>query len=448
MRHVGTPRSLAPPPLLPGGPGEKIVRAVDFETAGALIGTERTMTDFAADPTCTIIAGPMEPWSDAPSGIRCRDEEASSGVCEGAQEVFREDVFRAFVREQHRGVARWARRYGAAEALAADLLQSSLLCLWKRRDSVPRSAWEPWIGKAMLLRLLHHLRSTRRARVYESAVAYQTEVQQERPTPERATELGEDLRELLSLVDGLAPDRREVVRLYLIDEMSMDEVAARLGIPYETAKTRWHLAQQDMAAAWKRDRASEGFERRWERFVAAVVALFFELRRRFTGEDGAAPPPGRGRDPLERASRRRAERRLGALLACAVLPLVVVVVSHRAMKPATADEGAQEDPVAGSFDQLGAFSPILTTNAEREREWGDVPSRASAPPAAPATPGFTPAQRRRARGLLARATDAIATGDLDIARDALLLYDAGIPGNPFPAERADLGALLAARGAR
>ena len=457
----------------PGGPAKKIGRLVDFETAGGLTGTDPNMTDFAADPTCAFIAGPMQPWSDPPSAVRRCDAEASGERAEG-EEGFREDAFHAFVREQHRGVARWARAHGVPEALAADILQSSLLRLWEMRGTVGRSGWEPWIGKAMILRLLHHLRSARRARVYETALAYLTEVQQERPTPERATELGEDLRELLCLVDGLAPDRREVVRHYLIDDMPMDEVAARLGISYETAKTRWHLAQEDMAAAWKRDRAKERFQRSWELFVAAVVALFFALRRRAAGEGegDSGALSGRGPDPREGASRRRKDSGVGRLLACAALPLVVV--SHRAMEPATVDEGAREEAVASSFDQIGAFSPILTTNAEREREWGarasthEAPRGAAISTAATARDGLPPTARSRdavypaatstaappragtadrdrlvgPRALLTRASAALQEGHVAVARDALRLYELTWPDDPFPAQHAQLAAAV------
>jgi len=52
---------------------------------------------------------------------------------------------------------------------------------------------------------------------------------------------------VVAAVDRLAAVHREVVRLLYFEELTVREIAARLGIPEGTAKTRLRLARQRLA---------------------------------------------------------------------------------------------------------------------------------------------------------------------------------------------------------
>jgi RNA polymerase sigma-70 factor (ECF subfamily) len=158
------------------------------------------------------------------------------------------------------------RKLGIPEHQAEEALQESLARLWQKRASVEPGRWEGWLWNAMQFRVLVYFRARRRAGKYQADLGRLLERWQESARPEDVAHQAACDRELRALVDALAPPRREVVQLYLLEDVPMDEVAARLGISENTAKDRWRLAQIDMRAAWKRARAAE-------RRALAVAAL-------------------------------------------------------------------------------------------------------------------------------------------------------------------------------
>lgn len=76
------------------------------------------------------------------------------------------------------------------------------------------------------------------------------------PDPQEAMETL-DLRKALDEVLGeLAPERRLVLVMSDLDDMTMPEIAATLEIPMDTGYTRLRLARRDFEAAWSRRRAA------------------------------------------------------------------------------------------------------------------------------------------------------------------------------------------------
>src|SRR5262249_47816125 len=57
---------------------------------------------------------------------------------------------------------------------------------------------------------------------------------------------------VLYLLQAVGPERRIVLILHHVDEMTTREIAEALKIPKGTADTRLRLAQQDFEAAWSR----------------------------------------------------------------------------------------------------------------------------------------------------------------------------------------------------
>jgi RNA polymerase sigma factor (sigma-70 family) len=172
--------------------------------------------------------------------------------------------FDTFAREQMRHLGQTARRLRIPAHEAEEMLQEVLVRLWQA--DVERDRWEGWVWAAMAFRRLTYLRTTRRHARLEAAVVEHIERQLATPPPDVVTYQRECELELAGLAEQLGPARREVVRLYLLEEVPMTEVAARLGVSENTAKDRWRLAQIDMRAAWDRQRARE----RWRMAVDGV----------------------------------------------------------------------------------------------------------------------------------------------------------------------------------
>lgn len=354
-----------------GLPGE-----VDFETAQAACGLEDVVKGCASAPRAS-----------------------------GGGRV--EEAFRAFAARQTstKSVRRQARLLGVPDDVAADMTQEALTRLWDRLATVAPARWPGWLQKTMLREALHRSRDRRRARRYEPAIAFELSLQPLDPSPEVELHLRECDLELTRLLDLLRPERREVVQLYLMEELPMKEVATRLGIPENTAKNRWRLAQQDMSAAFRRSQAKE----RFAAIVAPVWAFFVALWRRI---------------------RRWGAGGRGVLAASAT---VVLVLANR-------EETAHLSNAMEVEERLPTvqweYRFTLPTRAFAE------PERAAAPVVAADRFGEAP------RMLLARAAAALQEGNRDIARSCLSQYRAAY-GSPsegrFAAQYRALEAEIASR---
>lgn len=383
------------------------------------------------------------PPSDPPSGVRrCGVSAAFSG-----------DAFSTFVAHQYKRADDWARLLNVSKDDAEDITQEALLCLWQNREAIERSGWPGWLCTAMVLRGRMHFRSLRRAQKHEVAVALHLQQVAISASPEVEIHLRQCERELLRVIDLLRPERRDVVRLYLLDELPMAEVATRLGIPLETAQKRWRLARASMRAAFDRDRAKERFK-----IVAAALAAFFVAfwARLFVPRDAQAATLGdttgetRGTRGAPREGQKSAARRVhprawtcsegrrspGRVLA-AVAGLAVLGLSLVAHAPpglldlsSSLNEAiASTEPLRPS---LGVFS---SGSAEREREQlGAI----RAP--------VTALRAKLPRVLLAQASAALRDGRIPAARGYLAAYVYAYPidpKGPFAAQYAALMAELA-----
>lgn len=435
--------------------------------------------------------------SEPPSGVRLRSPDRASerptlaytrpdggrpraaSPAEGVN-VATEIAFTEFVKVQVKLTPKYADRLRIPVDVAEDIRQRSLAKLFPLRAEIEPDRWEAWLWNAMRLRALEHFRSARRARKREPGMIPLLESWQCCDSPEVELYQRECARELLALLDKLAPERREVVCLYLIDDLPMKEVAEKLGIPEDTAKNRWRLAAMDMALAWERDRAKE----RSNALIAALfVASAFLLafwRRLFRHRVAGIPP-----------------RRGGALLACAACALLVSAhdepsgrADRRELRELVA--GAVEGPsTTGSHGGDGA--PALRGEGQKSADWdGDQRASSSTAPAAPsghesplrsapatmvrqqraswaapslvaAPPGAvsaepaakeghdTPADASRkaaqrrdlAHKYLANITELHRQGKADGARRLLNLYRLSFPDDPLPREHAKLASMLA-----
>lgn len=355
MNHDARPQSRARPGG--GNPGFP----VDFETAKRPRGLHESVMDRSNVPA-------------SPGDLA----EQAAGATE-------EDAFRVFAERQaeEKNVRRHAHLLGVAEDFATDMVQDTLSRLWSRRAEVTPSHWPAWFRKTMLREAFHRSRAQRRAKRHEAAVAFELSIPPWNPTPEVELHQRECARELSHLLASLRPERREVVELHLLQELPMKEVAARLGIPENTAKNRWRLAQRDMNAAYRRDRARE----RFAAFVAALWGILLVSWERLC---------------------RGAARRPASILACAAL--VVVVALHDDSTRALSAEEDDSPPALERFEY--AFSLQKSAMAFAERERAGHPGQTAAP------------AEEAPRALLAQAAAALLEGKPEVARSCLSHYRA------------------------
>lgn len=377
-------------------------------------------------------------------------------------------------------------RVGVSDA--EDILQDTLLLFLEKHESLQPGAWYAWVYSTLRNREREFLkRRALRSKHHPLLAAYLLAHTPQHAEADARLRQQELLSALTWLLDQVAPSRRDVAERYLFDAVPLEEIAAETGRPLSTVGSQWRRAKEDMRAAIARERSKLDpvfvavllaivtacylwLADHGRRLAATLAAPFTpDLRRSTPPEDAAPRPP---QLPKSRAARHRhgtstppRRPRTGAAAACAVLPLVllkhvpldvppspgaVFATSFDATAASLATE-ARHDGDARRHTDHTVFTPFRTTNAEPER---DSAAAARTPHAAPDTrtvvpdTPVSPVLHKMARGFLARATEALSRGEVDIARDALRLYDTGIPGDPFPAERARIAAMLRGRGSR
>lgn len=167
-------------------------------------------------------------------------------------------------------------RYGAAlrrhlahtlrdEAAADDLAQELFLRLWQRADQWDgRGSLRAWLFLIASNLALNHLRGERRRphrsldqTVWTSpdGIAPEAELPawifDALPGPDELAERSEDAARLRALVSGLPAEKRAVLQLVHDADLSLAEVAALLGVPLGTVKSRLHYATRRLAAEWR-----------------------------------------------------------------------------------------------------------------------------------------------------------------------------------------------------
>ena len=160
----------------------------------------------------------------------------------------RDDAVAAFesLYRRHRDyVTRVSLRFGADREAAVDVLQETFLYLLKKfppsgeglvLTAQLRSLLYP-VAKNLTLSLLR-----RSARLDDSE-----EFDPDRlPAPAAADPAERDPARLSSAVARLSPQRREVLLLRFVDDMSLQDIADTLSIPLGTVKSRLHLAVREL----------------------------------------------------------------------------------------------------------------------------------------------------------------------------------------------------------
>ncbi|MEM7311025.1 MAG: RNA polymerase sigma factor [Planctomycetota bacterium] len=127
-----------------------------------------------------------------------------------------------------------------------DVVQEVLTRLWHKLPSYDgRAALETWAYSFCVFELMKKLRSRRRSRLVSESEP------REEPPPEPARDELADREEVLRGLEALDPDTAAIVRLKHFEELTFDEVAQRLAIPANTAKTRYYRGLRKLRALFE-----------------------------------------------------------------------------------------------------------------------------------------------------------------------------------------------------
>jgi RNA polymerase sigma factor (sigma-70 family) len=103
--------------------------------------------------------------------------------------------------------------------------------------------------------------------------------------PDAAMDTAETRRLIMDIVDDLPEDQRLCVLMYYYDDMSLQEIAAALEIPYGTVMSRLNLARKKIS------RSVEDLERKGTKLYGATpIPLFVWLLNNVAGEAGSKLP--------------------------------------------------------------------------------------------------------------------------------------------------------------
>jgi RNA polymerase sigma-70 factor (ECF subfamily) len=183
----------------------------------------------------------MPSTEDAP-----RDEELMRLVADGSADAL-ELLHRRFARVVFRLAARTVDR-----ATAEDLVQDVFLAVWRNagRFDPERGTVRAWVLQIAHFRILNELRRRSRQPDIVDAEAFVLDrVPSSGPGPAEAVSRQYRRDVLESALAGLPPPQRVAVDLAFLDDRTHEQVAAELGLPLGTAKTRIRSGLQKLRTA-------------------------------------------------------------------------------------------------------------------------------------------------------------------------------------------------------
>jgi RNA polymerase sigma-70 factor (ECF subfamily) len=150
-------------------------------------------------------------------------------------------------------IYRWLLRFVSNETLAEDLLSEVFLDVWRKAASFEaRSSVSTWLLAIARFKALDELRRRRDA----APGLEQPDASDPAADPEASwadKHRGAMLRKCLG---ALSPEHRTIIDLVYYHEKSMQEVAAIVGIPCATVKTRMFYARKKLAALLAAERVT------------------------------------------------------------------------------------------------------------------------------------------------------------------------------------------------
>ncbi len=173
-----------------------------------------------------------------------------------ASDSVRDAGWRQLYEDESRRVARLVSRYGVARADLEDVTQQVFLAAYRRLGEVAEVRnVRAWLGGIAVRAAADHRRwhRVRRDRQWIVEGLYQDEPGADL-SPRRDLEQARLERRVLAVLDRMSPKLRPVLVLCDIDEIEPARVAAILGLPLNTVRSRRRLAREAFERLWAEER--------------------------------------------------------------------------------------------------------------------------------------------------------------------------------------------------
>ena len=135
-------------------------------------------------------------------------------------------------------------------AAAEEIVQDVFLSVWRKAGtfSPERGAFRPWVFQIAHYRILNELRHrSRQPRIEPDPEGQLTAgLPDPAPYPEEAAGLEEDRASVREALKSLPPAQREALNLAFFEDLTHEQVAAKLQVPLGTTKTRIRAGLQRM----------------------------------------------------------------------------------------------------------------------------------------------------------------------------------------------------------
>jgi RNA polymerase sigma-70 factor (ECF subfamily) len=199
------------------------------------------------------IDAPQTAPDSPPAAIQAVSDEALIGRIAAGDRL----AMRALFARHHVRVYRFALRLVRDEQAAEDLISEVFLAVWRHAAKFEgRSAASTWLLAIARFKALSALRRTSDAQLDEAAAAATADRADDPEVTIRKKQQGEILRDCLT---RLSPDHRETIDLVYYQGMGISEVAAIVGIPENTVKTRMFHARKQLSVLLR----AAGVDRSW-----------------------------------------------------------------------------------------------------------------------------------------------------------------------------------------
>lgn len=169
--------------------------------------------------------------------------------------------FEAIYDEHFDFVYRNARRLGVPDAHVDDAVQEVFLVVHRRLDEFEgRSSVKTWVFGILARVAADHRRSLRRKSPHlrsPGGIVEPDTIVDERDGPHESIARAEGLRLLHALLDELDDDKRTVLVMAELEQMSSPEIAESLGCNLNTVYARLRAARREFEQAAQRERARD-----------------------------------------------------------------------------------------------------------------------------------------------------------------------------------------------
>lgn len=166
-------------------------------------------------------------------------------------------AMRVLYARHHLRVFRFVQHLVRDEALAEDTLSEVFLDVWRQADRFEgRSSVPTWLLAMARFKAFSALRKRREASLEEGVAEA---VEDEADDPEVRIQKSDKGAAIRLCMERLSAEHREVLDLVYYHETSVEEVAAIVGIPENTVKTRLFHARKKLAELLK----AAGIDRGW-----------------------------------------------------------------------------------------------------------------------------------------------------------------------------------------